>query len=66
MLIPSSIELPAPGGSCTHTADDGESLFELAQRYSTTLDDLLELNPELKDDPNSLQPGTVITVFPNC
>ena len=66
VLIPSSIPLPAPGASCTHTADDGESLFELAGRYSTTLDDLLDLNPELQDDPNSLQPGTIITVFPNC
>lgn len=66
VLIPSDIELPEEGSTCTHVVGEGESLFEIASRYSTTVDDLLELNQELMDDPNSLQPDTEITVFPNC
>ncbi len=38
----------------------GDFLETIAQRFDTTVEDLLELNPNL--DPNSLQPGQRIRV----
>ena len=38
----------------------GDFLETIAQRFDTTVDDLLQLNPNL--DPNSLQPGERIRV----
>ena len=39
---------------------EGDFLETIAQRFDTTVDDLLQLNPNL--DPNSLQPGQRIRV----
>ncbi len=42
----------------THTVVEGDTLFKIAQKYNTTVDELVKLN-EIKD-PNLIYPGQII------
>lgn len=46
-------------GYITHTVVAGETVFGIINKYGVTLDELLELNPELS---NGLKAGTVIKI----
>jgi membrane-bound lytic murein transglycosylase D len=47
-----SESIPKDGG---HVIQRGESLWKIAQKYGTTVDDLLKMNPGV--DPNDLKVG---------
>ena len=44
------------GGAQWHTVAAGDTLWELARRYGTALDKLVELNPSIRN-PNLIYPG---------
>jgi len=44
-----------------YTVMPGDTLFQIANRYGTTVDELLKANPEIKD-PDLIFPGQVIEV----
>lgn len=61
----SSQSAPAPvGGQTTyrlHTVQTGEGLWRISQRYGTTIDAILAINPEISD-PNVISPGQQIRI----
>lgn len=52
---------PAAEGASFHTVVKGESLWGIARRYGTGLDDIIALNPQLKN-PNLIYPGQEVRV----
>ncbi|MBO8127799.1 MAG: DUF3794 domain-containing protein [Peptococcaceae bacterium] len=60
-------EVPAPADVCppgtrqiSYTIKAGDTLFALAQRFRTTVDQIMAVNPGI--NPNNLQVGQVITI----
>ena len=49
-----------PPGAQYHTIQSGDTLGGIADQYDTTVEALLELNPDV--DPNALHPGDKIRV----
>jgi len=60
ICVPTTAPPTCPPGSTTYTIRAGDTLFSIAQRFNTTVDRLLQLNPGI--DPNNLQVGQVICV----
>ena len=64
ICIPGSVTPPpptrCPAGSFEYTIRSGDTLFTIANRYNTTVNAILALNPGL--DPNNLRVGMVICV----
>ncbi len=58
VCIPQPITCPA--GSIAYTIRAGDTLFALAQRFGTTVQAIIALNPGI--DPNNLQIGQVICI----
>ena len=56
--------LPAAGQPIRHTVQSGEWLRVIAQRYGTTVDAILAINPQITD-PDQLTPGQEILI-PNA
>lgn len=50
-----------PGTSFTYTVQAGDSLYAIAQRYGTTVNAIINANPQLPN-PNQLNVGDVLTV----
>ncbi|HEY9061370.1 MAG TPA: LysM domain-containing protein [Pseudobacteroides sp.] len=57
LCIPKKV---CPPGTMTHTVAQGETVYTIAQRYYTTIDVLLYMNPNL--NVNSINPGDTICV----
>ena len=76
------IERPlySPGELVDYTAQSGDSLSNLAYRFNTTVDEILEANPIIPDDATTLPPnlpmkipiyyeslwGSQFQIMPNC
>jgi uncharacterized protein YkwD len=62
LLIPTASEPAAPSAapSVTHEIENGDTLFSLAVRYGSTVEDILANNPGL--EPTSLQIGQEISI----
>lgn len=54
------MSIQCPPGSFAYTIRAGDTLFGIAQRYGTTVNAILNLNPGL--DPNSLQVAQIICI----
>lgn len=46
----------------TYTGVEGDSLYWIAEDHGITIDELLEMNPELAEDPDVFSAGTVVTI----
>ncbi|EFN59119.1 hypothetical protein CHLNCDRAFT_49959 [Chlorella variabilis] len=68
VLLPASfgVELPSPEAGCIHVVKEGDILFDLAAQYDTTVDSLLDLNPQLQANPTLLPLGTELILYPEC
>ena len=63
ICIPGSVTPPptgCPTGSFAYTIRSGDTLWLLAQRYNTTVEAIMRINPGI--DPNNLQIGQVICI----
>jgi len=63
-LLPTPTAL-ATEGPCVHTVQPGEWLYSIARKYNVNPQDLLDANPALARNPDSLSPGDVLNI-PNC
>jgi len=54
------VERSCPTGSFAYTIKSGDTLFQLARRYNTTVAAIMAINPGI--DPNNLQIGQVICI----
>ncbi len=54
------IEQKCPVGSFAYTIKSGDTLFQLARRFNTTVEGIMAINPGI--DPNNLQIGQVICI----
>jgi LysM repeat protein len=45
-----------------HVVQRGDSLYTIAQRYGTTIQDIIAANPGIITNPNTIQPGTSLTI----
>lgn len=52
---------PLPGGKKYHWVKRGETLYLIARKYGTTVERIMELNPQLKN-PNRLSVGQAVRV----
>lgn len=68
VLVPATadVDLPEPPADCVHVVKSGDSLYGIAQEYGSTVEDLVETNPQLEVDPNSLPIGSQVILFPSC
>lgn len=71
ICIPSSTPSRCPSGSFQYTIKSGDTLYNLAIKYNTTVEAIMALNPGI--DPNNLQigqviciPGSVVPPTPTC
>jgi LysM repeat protein len=64
LLPPTPTALPTDN-PCQHTVQPGEWLSKIARMYNLTNQDFLNVNPWLRNNPDSLKPGDVLVV-PNC
>jgi spore coat assembly protein SafA len=53
--------LPDTGGTQTYVVQRGDTLGKIAARFGTTVNVLLDLNPQIKN-PNVIYPGQKLTV----
>lgn len=60
ICIPSSSTGSCPAGSFSYTIKSGDTIWNLAQRYNTTVEAIMKLNPTI--NPNNLQIGQVICI----
>ena len=58
---PTAAPSPAPTGKCTYTVVAGDTLFDIAAKFKTTLDAVIALNPKI-EDPELIQPGDKVKV----
>ncbi|MEJ6951910.1 LysM peptidoglycan-binding domain-containing protein [Natronospora cellulosivora (SeqCode)] len=49
-----------PADTVAYTIRSGDTLYEIARRYNTSVDAILRINPNI--DPRNLQVGSVICV----
>ena len=62
LCVPGAAPPPTcPPGSSAYTVQPGDTLFLIAQRFNTTVDAILALNPQITN-PNLIFPGQVICV----
>ncbi|NLG69252.1 MAG: LysM peptidoglycan-binding domain-containing protein [Firmicutes bacterium] len=57
----SDASIPCPPGSQRYTVQPGDTLFFIAQRFGTTVDAILAINPQIAN-PNLIFPGQVICI----
>lgn len=55
-----SLALPTPTPAALYTVQPGDTLSDLAERFDTTLDELVAANG--LTDPNALQPGQTLLI----
>ncbi|WFA08124.1 LysM peptidoglycan-binding domain-containing protein [Tissierella sp. Yu-01] len=60
ICVPEESPQRCPAGSFEYTVRAGDTLFSIAQRYNTTVNAILAINPGL--DPNNLRVGMIICV----
>lgn len=63
VVIPEEVEVPdvcVPGETIEYTIKAGDTLFELARKYGTTVNKIKEINPGI--NPDNLQIGQVIKI----
>jgi LysM repeat protein len=53
------------GADCTYTVESGDSLYRIAVLNDTTVDAMMDANPDLTGDAPVLQPGQVLKL-PDC
>jgi len=56
-----AVSLPDTGGTQTYVVQRSDTLGKIATRFSTTVNVLLDLNPQIKN-PNVIYPGQKLTV----
>ena len=61
IYVGQAITLPGSGSATTHTVQRGDTLRIIANRYGTTVDAILALNPNIKN-PNLIYVGQVVRV----
>jgi peptidoglycan DL-endopeptidase LytE len=64
VTTPPSVTPPKPvvvSGPLTYCIESGDTLFGLAERFHTTVDAILELNPQITD-PNLIRIGENLTI----
>ena len=54
--------LTAETPEVTYTGVEGDSLYWIAEDHGITIDELLDMNPELAEDPDVFSAGTVVTI----
>jgi murein DD-endopeptidase MepM/ murein hydrolase activator NlpD len=54
--------LTAETPEVTYTGVEGDSLYWIAEDHGITIGDLLDMNPELAEDPDVFSAGTVVTI----
>jgi LysM repeat protein len=59
-----SVELVS-GAECTYTVEPGDNLYRIAILNNTSVNAMMEANPQLVGDPPILQPGQVLAL-PDC
>lgn len=47
---------------CNYVVKAGDSLFEIGQKYGLTVAAIIRLNPRLANNPDLIQPGTVVVL----
>ncbi|WP_324669852.1 LysM peptidoglycan-binding domain-containing protein [Geochorda subterranea] len=57
----SDASIPCPPGSQRYTVQPGDTLFFIAQRFGTTVDAILAINPQIAN-PNLIFPGQIICI----
>lgn len=65
---PTSTPLPAdipPGSRVEYTVQPGDTLALIAQKFNSTVEDIIERNDELEEDANVIYVGQVLTVRVN-
>ena len=50
-------DIPVKGGAVIYTVKKGDSLWSIAKKYHTTVNDILELNKNKIEDPDVIYPG---------
>ncbi len=55
-----SLTLPTPTAAALYTVQSGDTLSDLAERFGTTVDELVAANG--LTDPNALQPGQTLLI----
>lgn len=50
-------DIPVKGGAVIYTVKKGDSLWSIAKKYHTTINDILELNKNKIEDPDVIYPG---------
>lgn len=53
---------PPPKGPCTYTVQSGDFLFGIADKLGVSADELLALNPQYKDRPESIPLGAELII----
>ena len=64
ICLPTATPGPPPPAQCPgqyYTVQAGDSLYKIAQRFGTTVDAILRVNPQITD-PNRLQVGQIICI----
>ncbi len=64
MYLPIGTALAIPAGKTEYTVRPGQSIYSIARLFNTTADEILQTNPQI-ENPDQIEPGTVITVPSN-
>jgi LysM repeat protein len=62
---PTRASTAAPGDECIYVVESGDSLYSIAVDHDTTIEALLEANPDLEGDPPILYPDDELRL-PDC
>ena len=66
--LPTATPLPdylPPGSRVEYTVEPGDSLGLIAEKFNSTVDDIIERNKDLADNPNALFVGQILVVRVN-